>query len=76
MKRVIKIPPPPFMQGGKVVPGDLVVRDPAGYPLDSDGNIDLQATKLETMKHLHKVVMAKKSGKASNFTPPKKRKKC
>lgn len=64
-----KIPPPPFMQGGKVI-ADGIQRDNNGYPLDQDGKIDLDATKRETLKYQ---AVALNKLKKSNYTPPKKR---
>lgn len=64
-----KIPPPPFMQGGKVI-ADGIVRDNNGYPLDQDGKIDLEATKRETLKYESNALNRIKK---TNYTPPKKR---
>ena len=64
-----KIPPPPFMQGGKFI-ADSIVRDTNGYPLDQVGKIDLEATKRETLRYQ---AAAMNKLKKSNITPPKKR---
>lgn len=64
-----KIPPPPFMQGGKVI-ADSVIRDDNGYPLDQNGKIDLDATKREVLKYQGNAL---NTVKKSNYTPPKKR---
>lgn len=75
MKRIIKIPPPPFMQGG-VLREDGITRNEQGYPLDSSGNIDIEATKMEAMKHQWRLERAMmNTAKGSKFTPPKKRRK-
>jgi hypothetical protein len=74
-KRVVKIPPPPFMQGGAVVAGDITVRNPAGYPIDADGKIDIEAMKRESQAYYSKAHAVKFSNKKSNYTPPKKKRK-
>lgn len=66
-----KIAPAPFMQGGKVVAGDIT-RDNNGYPLDQDGSIDLEAVKRATLSYQRAVLNTLKQ---SNYTPPKKRRK-
>lgn len=63
-----KIPPTPFMQGGKVV-ADNIQRDNNGYPLDQDGKIDLASTAREVTTYETKLL----SKKQTNKTPPKKK---
>lgn len=59
------------MQGGKVV-ADGIQRDSNGYPLDQTGQIDLAATKRETLKYQ---ANALNKLKKTNATPPKKQRK-
>lgn len=73
-KRTIKIPPPPFMQGGKVVE-DGITRNAVGYPLDADGNVDVEATKRECMRYFTRISGAKFSYKKTNEQPAKKKRK-
>lgn len=63
------------MQGGKVVVGDLTVRNTAGYPIKEDGSMDIEAMKRETQQYIHTVSYHKRSDKASNIIPPKKKRK-
>lgn len=65
-----KIPPPPFMQGGKII-ADGIVRNEQGYPLDENGDIDLVAVKKATLRY----TALSQNNKQSNFTPPKKKRK-
>jgi hypothetical protein len=63
------------MQGGNIVPGDLTVRNPAGYPVTETGEIDIEAMKRESAAYYAKGYAVKSSNKKSNYTPPKKKRK-
>lgn len=75
MKRKINFNKPAFLQGGKITPGDITVRNAAGYPVGPDGAIDMAAMKTESMRYYQRLHSAHGSDKATNCTPPKKKRK-
>lgn len=74
-KRKLTVNKPPFLQDGKITPGDLVVRNAAGYPVGTDGQVDIEAMKRESLSYYTKLHTAQGSKRASNFTPPKRKRK-
>ena len=64
------------MAGGRVIPGDLTVRNANGWPIDTaTGEIDKATATNEANVYYRRVHTLQGSKKAKNFTPPKKKRK-